>query len=852
MAGGDDEVHVHASMDGDVADALHRTSEAAAESEHELGKLGRTAEKSGEELDRGMEKGKNSTQRARNALGQFVPAAHAAGNAAAASGAKAAAASVGYTKLAGAVGKANNASGTSGKNAKVNATQLSLWAKSADKAAKATGGLHSMMMLIKWGTILTGGQAVVGMLVSLGAGAVMALGHMAPLVGVLGALGPAGFLAAAGMGLFKIVGADVGAILRPLTNDFKAMRLEISQAMVPGLQTFNKEIHDRLIPTLHTGLVSLGASFGTAAAHVGDMVTQARTVGQIGQLFHGMDPIIQLLANSFGHVLVTLIGLASAALPMTTSMAQGLDRVTTKLDAWSKRMTDSGKAQAFMARAWNQMKTDGRILGDIIVGLFHIFAIAGGVARNQLGGGMETAAAKFKAWTMSAQGAAKITKFFTDAVPILRETGLLLMAMLRGIGGIGTSPHVAALIRQIRTELLPALGALFHNLSGASSGGFGSALVSAFTQIALALSKIPLGGLTTIIQLVGAIAAVILWLVNNVPGLGPAIGVFLTLFTVMGAGSFAVAKVLKVVEKFETLIKFTKAVSALGFVLKWVAPVLDIAGTAIMGIGRAIAVAWAANPVGVIIIGIMLLVMAFIYMWNKFAWFRDGVKAVGRVVVDVFIWIAKAAAAPFLTLWDIIKGAYNLIAKGWNLIPTIVVPDWVPFLGGKNFTLPKMPLLAQGGVVEYGMAIVGEQGPEALVRGGQFLGMVGMNGPELRTDLPRGGYVVPNLGTLNKFPVLADRLPGSVADAVAGALPGYGALLGRSNAAPGGPNVSVNVDTGADAVVNAIHDLAAAVMASNRGTAAPVDTAAVVAAMRAGDRSAAASERYRYSSPRRP
>lgn len=843
----DDEVHVHASMDGDVSEALHRTTEAAGETEHELGKLGRTGERAGEELDRGMEKSKRGTDRARDALGRFIPTANAAGNAAATSGAKAAAASVGYTKLASAVGKANNASGTSGKNAKANATGLSLWAKNAEKAAKATGGLHAMMMLIKWGTILTGGQAVVGMLVSLGSGAMMAVGHMGPLVGVAGALGPAFFLAAAGMALMKISGKDIGALLRPLTNDFRAMRMEISQSMVPGFQAFNREIHDRLMPTLHAGLVGLSGAFGAAVAHVGDMVSQGRQVSQIGVMFAGVTPLVGLMGNSLGHVLTTLLNLAVAALPMTTSMAQGLDRVTTRLDAWSKRMTDSGKAQAFMSRAWNQLKTDGRILADIIVGLFHIFSIAGGVARDQLGGGMEHAAAKFRDWTSSAEGAKRITKFFMDTVPILRETGMLLMAILRGIGGIGANPNVAALIRQIRTELLPALGALFHNLSGANTGGFGSALVGAFTQIALALSKIPLGGLTDIIKAIGALAGVVLWLVNNVPGLGPAIGVFLTLFTVFGAGAKVTGVVLRAFEKVESIVKFAKATSALGLVLKWVAPVIDTVGWAVTGLGRAIALAWATSPFGVIILGLTLLVLAFIYAWNHFAWFRDGVKAIGRAVVDVFIWIAKAAAAPFVELWNIIKGAYNLIAKGWNLIPSITVPTWIPLVGGSNFTLPKMPLLAEGGVIQYSTAIVGEQGPEALVSGGRFLGMVGMNGPELRTDLPRGGYVVPNLSTLNKFPVLADRLPGSVADAVAGALPGYGALLGRSNSAPSGSGVHVNVDTGSDAVVDAIRDLTVAVMASNRRPPEPVATVSA-----GGERLAALSERYRYSSPRRP
>jgi hypothetical protein len=833
-------------MSGDITDALDRATVAAEEADHALGSLGKAGIKSGEELDEGMDKAKNSTQRARNALGQFVPAAKAAGNAAAASGAKAAAGSLGYTKLANSVNSATRAQNSSTGGAKKHVSTLEAWAKSANKASKATGGLKSMIMLIKWGAILTGGQAVVGMLVSLGAGAVMAVGHMAPLVGVAGALGPALFLAAAGMALMKISGKDIGALLRPLTNDFLAMRTVITQAMVPGIQAFDKEIHDRMIPTLRTGLVGLSGAFGGAVAHVGDMVSGTRQVSQIGTLFAGVTPLVGLMGNSLGHVLTTLLNLAVAALPMTTSMAHGLDNVTTKLDAWSKRMTDSGKAQAFMSRAWDQMKTDGRILENFLVGLFHIFAIAGGVARDQLGGGMEAASAKFRAWTTSAQGAARITKFFTDSVPILRETGLLLLALLHGISGIGTNPQVAALIAQIRTELLPALGALFHNLSGAGTGGFGSALVSAFTQIALALSRIPLGGLTIIIQAIAILAGGIVFLVAHVPGLGLLIGTALTLFTVFGAGAKAVGGVLSLFSKVEKLMEWSRSIGALGFIMRWVVPLFEAMGTGIMFVGRAIATAFASNPIGLIIIGIMLLVLAFIYMWNKFAWFRDGVKAVGNDVVAVFIWIAKAAAAPFVELWNIIKGAYNLIAKGWNLIPTISIPSWVPLVGGTNFSLPKMPLLAQGGTIEYGTAIVGEQGPEALIKGGQFLGMIGTHGPELRTDLPRGGYVVPNLGTLSKFPMLADRLPTSVADAVAGAVPGYGALLGRGSAAPGSPHVSVNVDTGSREVVEAINDLAAAVLASARR---PPDQSPPV---RSPDRLAGLSDRYRYSSPRRP
>jgi hypothetical protein len=46
-------------------------------------------------------------------------------------------------------------------------------------------------------------------------------------------------------------------------------------------------------------------------------------------------------------------------------------------------------------------------------------------------------------------------------------------------------------------------------------------------------------------------------------------------------------------------------------------------------------------------------------------------------------------------------------------------PDFVPGFGGKGFSVPNIPMLANGGIVPYRpggtLAIVGEAGPEAVV-----------------------------------------------------------------------------------------------------------------------------------------
>lgn len=810
----DDDVHIHAEMSDEVSDALNKIQRAAGEADRTVDELGRSAERAGAKIDRGMDRGRRSTVRARDAAGRFIPVAHAAGEAAQTAGGKAATGSTGFDK----------------------------WARSADKASTKFGGLRTTMMLVKWGTLLTGGVAVIGMLSSLAAGAVMATGALGPMLGVVGALGPAMALLAAKSALMKISGEDVKALLVPLGNEFKAMRYEITQALVPGIQQFSQIVKNGLVPTLKTGLVSFSGTVGDAATKFAAMIATARQARMIGILFEGLRPIVLLLAGSLARVLNTLINLAVAALPMTTSMAEGLDRVTLKLEAWSQRMTDSGRAQAWMLKSWELMKAAGRTLRDLLIGLYHIFRLAGRVAREEFGGGLSQSAADFRKWAESAEGSERILKFFRDTAPTLRETLAIAKAIALWFINFGANANVAPLLNQIRTELMPAFKTFMDALMG--PGGFGPAIIDMFTALFTVLGGIPLDGLTLIIQAIGALIWGVAWLINHVPGLGVALGMLLGFWTVAGV-AFKVAGVgLRAFGWVSAAIAGTGQLSlaqkALKFVLGGLGPVLVSVGGALRAFGVAM---WAAlGPVGLISLAIIALGGVFIWAYLKFAWFRDGVNAILHAVWEGFVWLAKAAAAPFVELWNVVKGAYNFIARGWNMIPAIHVPDWIPLIGGQDFALPKMPMLARGGVIQYSTAIVGEQGPEALVKGGRFLGMLGLHGPELRTDLPPGGFVVPSLSTLSR---MSTTLPSSVADAVSAALPGYAAVLGRS-AAPTAPGVQVQVDTGSGEVVDAIRDLTALLAARSTSTPQPVDTAAILRALRGAGGRGAVAERYTY------
>lgn len=87
--------------------------------------------------------------------------------------------------------------------------------------------------------------------------------------------------------------------------------------------------------------------------------------------------------------------------------------------------------------------------------------------------------------------------------------------------------------------------------------------------------------------------------------------------------------------------------------------------------------------------------------WER-AW-----NGVVNIFGGIFDGIAAVAKAPINAMIGLINGFIG----GLN---NIKIPKWVPGVGGKSFSISKLPYLAQGGHLINGQAIVGEAGPELL------------------------------------------------------------------------------------------------------------------------------------------
>ena len=135
------------------------------------------------------------------------------------------------------------------------------------------------------------------------------------------------------------------------------------------------------------------------------------------------------------------------------------------------------------------------------------------------------------------------------------------------------------------------------------------------------------------------------------------------------------------------------------------------------------------NPIGLIVVGVAALIAGFYMLSDELG----GLGGLWDTIVSgmMFVWDNLADIVLFLpmTMFKAYKFAFNGIAKIFNSTLgklSFTVPDWVPLIGGKEFGVPKIPMLAEGtNNFKGGQAIVGEKGPELV-------------------NLPRGAEVVPN------------------------------------------------------------------------------------------------------------
>ena len=141
-------------------------------------------------------------------------------------------------------------------------------------------------------------------------------------------------------------------------------------------------------------------------------------------------------------------------------------------------------------------------------------------------------------------------------------------------------------------------------------------------------------------------------------------------------------------------------------------------------------VALALNPFALIAGAVVGLGALLVVAYKQFAPFRAVVDAVFGAIKFGVTKIAIPYIKLLLNVW---KTIFNAIGAIWNNTLgkiSFSLPKWVPGLGGKGFSFPKIPALAEGGIVNAPtptLALIGEAGPEAVIPLDRMGGMGGGN-----------------------------------------------------------------------------------------------------------------------------
>lgn len=136
-----------------------------------------------------------------------------------------------------------------------------------------------------------------------------------------------------------------------------------------------------------------------------------------------------------------------------------------------------------------------------------------------------------------------------------------------------------------------------------------------------------------------------------------------------------------------------------------------------------------ANPLGLIVVGIAAVIAIMAILYTKFEGVRKVVDNVFGFIKDVVMGSIDVITTYVQTVLGVYKTIFNTITKLWNNTIgklSFEFPSWVPGLGGKGFSVPNIPMLAEGGIVNSPtLAMIGERGPEAVIPLNRAGGMSG-------------------------------------------------------------------------------------------------------------------------------
>ncbi|MFJ7004152.1 hypothetical protein ACIQWY_29605 [Streptomyces albidoflavus] len=279
-----------------------------------------------------------------------------------------------------------------------------------------------------------------------------------------------------------------------------------------------------LVPLLSSHLGDLAGEMGSVARRGAEFMQTGVFRRDFKTIAGSNRRIVSDMAHGVGDLGRATMDFLVASGPFAERVSAGIRRGTQWVRASAAAGRETGSLARFLDHAGDKAVQLGRASRDLIKGL-------GGVGRagmdtgNALLDSFEGTMTRFRRWANSADGQGVMKEFFADAAPTFNELNRLVGDFVRGLGRAATDGKVVDLIRQIRLELMPALGTFFEALGES----IGPALISLISNLATAVGNLSGAGagLGLLLSAFSGLLQVFNGLVSVVPGANTALAVLL-------------------------------------------------------------------------------------------------------------------------------------------------------------------------------------------------------------------------------------------------------------------------------------------------------------------------------------
>lgn len=487
-----------------------------------------------------------------------------------------------------------------------------------------------------------------------------------------------GYVATAAAGVGAAVAGAAGALAFaavPITLAFKAETPELAKFqefaknvsqlwaevgkstqkyLLPGLTTALSS-STKLIPIFKIFGEQVGKIVGNFATFAAAVLTSDRNAGPWTKTLITSASVLESLGKAITFLLDGALSFFAAASPIAIQFADSIAKGAQSFNEFIRAGEASGALQETLQKFYDRAKLLGGVLWDVGVAIWNVFKIGADTAQpffDVLANGAE----KWRVFTQTPEGIAKIQEIFTNMQPVMHEVNLLLKEIIGYIlepALTGDTSGMLSFLRIVRTDLLP----VFKDLADSLSGQITDNLVTFVTEFA---KLVKVGAETgALAAFFGTFTTAIKLLTNllALPGIGEFATVVLTLAGTFKAFMLVASPFISVLGPvFGGLSKLVGLTPALGAIGTAISGLFTGGGFAALGsaIGAALTPLLTFVAIAAAVVGAIIGIVYAFKNWDKV---KEFVANAWAAIQDFFSNLPANLKAGAEALWGWIQDA---------------------------------------------------------------------------------------------------------------------------------------------------------------------------------------------------